>query len=101
MEYPHLLIGHYAQQELTGLLVATTHARTGFARPPSAARWPGSSTAAPSPCWCSPSARGDAAASTGRSPAWGSRTVPAAAGTTSVGRRIRLTTVRATLPISG
>jgi len=32
MEYPHLLIGHYAEREPTGLLVATTHARTGFAR---------------------------------------------------------------------
>jgi nucleotide-binding universal stress UspA family protein len=32
MEYPHLLIGHYAEREPTGLLVATTHARTGLAR---------------------------------------------------------------------
>ena len=32
MEYPHLLIGHYAEREPTGLLVATTHGRTGFAR---------------------------------------------------------------------
>ena len=32
LEYPHLLIGHYAEREPTALLVATTHARTGFVR---------------------------------------------------------------------
>lgn len=32
MEYPHTLINHYAGQDPTGLLVATTHARTGLAR---------------------------------------------------------------------